>query len=157
MAKSTIKIPAVVSADPQFKALVAALDSKEKALAAFNRIKQSEVDPRIAELVAVGFTEAQAKAALVEGEAVVAEAPAPAPKVPTTSKERGEALREKQGYGYAKGRVYGGPALAEAIVRVHKTGKPEIVESSGVGRTKAVLVYKEDGGDVAQQNLIKGA
>ena len=77
---------------------------------------------------------------------------AEAPK-PVTSKDVAEALVEEKGYTFTKGRVYGGVTLAEAIVRVHKTGSPQIVQSSGVGRTKGVLVYKEESGDVALQNL----
>lgn len=41
----------------------------------------------------------------------------------------------------------------EAAVRVRKTGSPELIRSSGVGHTKAVLLYREDSGDVAAQNL----
>lgn len=145
------KLTAKVKKDPQFQALVAVLGSDQKALAAFNRVRPTEpaVDPKVAALVDAGFSEAEAKEALAE--------PAQAEvKVPETSKEKAEALAESKGFTYARGRVYGTVALAEALVRVHKTGRPEIVASSGVGRTKAVLVYKEESGDVALQNLTKG-
>lgn len=139
--------------DPQYKALVAALGSHAKAKVAFERLRPStpEVDPRVAQLMETGlFTQAEAEAAVAEQAAPV-EAPAP-----QTSKQKAEALAESKGYTYARGRIYATTALAEAIVRVHKGGKPEIVQSSGVGRTKAVLVYKEESGDVALQNLTQG-
>ena len=44
-------------------------------------------------------------------------------------------------------RVYTNMAIVEAQVRVIKTGKPEIVSSSGVGRTKAVLIQRTESGD----------
>jgi len=119
------RIASKIKQDPQFQALVAALGSEEQAKLAFDGIRQASAEPKLAVVT------------------------------PLSSKQRAEALVEKQGFEYAKGRVYAGPVLAEAIVRVHKTGKPEIVASSGVGRTKAVLVYKEDSGDVALQNLTR--
>jgi hypothetical protein len=148
------RIAAKIKQDPQFKALVAALGSEEKAKIAFDRLRPAapEVDPRVQTLLDAGFTEEQAEKALAEQDAP-AEPAKLAPVTPLSSKDRAEALVSEKGFEYTKGRVYGGPSLAEAIVRVHKTGKPEIVTSSGVGRTKAVLVYKEDSGDVALQNL----
>lgn len=147
------RIASKIKQDPQFQALVATLGSEEKAKVAYDRLRPAapEVDPRVQQLVAAGFSVDEANQALAEApEPVEAPKPKPAPK---SSKERAEELVEKRGFTYAKGRVYGGPTLAEAIVRAYKTGKPEIVASSGVGRTKAVLVYREDSGDVAQQNL----
>jgi hypothetical protein len=148
------RIAAKIKQDPQFKALVAALGSEEKAKVAFDRLRPAtpEVDPRMQTLLDAGFTEDEAKKALEE-EATPAEPAKLAPVTPLSSKERAEALVSDKGFEYTKGRVYGGPSLAEAIVRVHRTGTPQIVTSSGVGRTKAVLVYKEDSGDVALQNL----
>lgn len=148
------RIAAKIKQDPQFQALVAALGSEDKAKIAFDRLRPAapKVDPRIQSLLDAGFTEDEAKKALDEQEAP-AEAPKLTPVTPLSSKERAEALVAEKGFEYTKGRVYCGPTMAEAIVRVHKTGKPEIVTSSGVGRTKAVLVYKEDSGDVALQNL----
>ena len=140
-----------VKSDPQFQTLLAVLGSEDKARAAFDRINGEKVDPQVQKLIDAGFTKADAEKALAgESEAK------PEAKKPTTSKERAEALVEKRGFSYAKGRVYATTALAEAIVRVHKGGKAEIVASSGVGRTKAVLVYREESGDVALQNLTKG-
>lgn len=141
----------------QFDTLVAMLGSEEKARVAMAAVApvEPEVDSRVAELVKAGFKEDEAIAALAAGdaaEAPAAEAEKPAPK---TSKEKAEALVDKQGYGFTSGRVYANGAVAEAIVRVLRKGKPEIVQTSGVGRTKAVLVWREDSGDVAVQNLSK--
>ena len=138
--------------NPQFQALVAVLGSEEKAREAFDRITKPAVDSRVQELMAAGFSEEEAKAALAD------EAPKPkaeAKPVAKTSKERAEELVADKGYDFTKGRVYGGVTLAEAIARVFRSGKPEIVQSSGIGRTKGVLVYKEESGDVALQNLTK--
>jgi len=140
-------INAATKNDPQFQALVAVLGTQAKAKVAFDRIrKNTQPEPELdatATLLAAGFSEEEAAEALA-AEAVEAKNPA-------------DALVEKQGYKHTKGRVYGGPALAEAIVRVHKTGKPEIVASSGKGRVAAVVVFKTESGDVAQQNLTKEA
>lgn len=140
------RINAATKSDPQFQALVGVLGSEAKAKVAFDRIRKDaepKVDPKVQELVDAGFTEEEAAKALAEVEA------------PVEAKDPAEALVESQGYKHTKGRVYGGPSLAEAIVRVHKTGKPEIVPSSGKGRVAGVVVFKTEGGDVAQQNLVK--
>ena len=71
-----------------------------------------------------------------------------------TSKERGDELVQAEGLTFARGRVYLTPDTIEAAVRVRKTGSPEIIRSSGVGRTAAVLLFREESGDVAAQNLI---
>lgn len=135
----------------EFKALVTVFGNEDEALARYKAVFGEVAEPVAApsaldNLIAAGFTKEQAEKAL-------ADKAAPAPAAPATSKEKGEALVTEKGYTFAKGRVYGAVTLAEAIVRVFKTGTPEIVTSSGVGRTKAVLVYKEESGDVAQQNL----
>ena len=109
-------------------------------------------DPRFIELVAILGSEDKALEAFDRLQAVTTPA-TPAAAAPVKSKA--DKLVEKHGYGYAKGRVYATPTLAEAIVRVHRNGKPEIVQSSGVGRTKAVLVSKQESGDVSLQNLTK--
>lgn len=152
------RIAAKIKQDPKFQALLGALGSEEKAKIAFDRLQPAapEVDPRMQTLLDAGLTPEQAEQALTEDEAP-AEPTKLAQVTPLSSKERAEALVADKGYEYTKGRVYGGPSLAESIVRVHKTGKPEIVSSSGVGRTKGVLVYKEDSGDVALQNLTQNA
>lgn len=140
----------------QFKAILAVLKDQDKALAAYyaaNPDQAPQVEPQgdLADLMAAGLTEAQAKAAL----ATPADAPVETPaETPVTSKDVAEALVAERGFTFTKGRVYATGTLAEAIVRVLKNGKPEIVPSSGVGRTKGVLVYKLDSGDVALQNLM---
>lgn len=74
---------------------------------------------------------------------------------PLTPKQQAEALVEKAGLGYTKGRVYVNGAVLEAATRVLKTGTPEVTATSGVGHIAAVLVYREESGDVAIQNLSK--
>lgn len=145
-------IPAQVKNDPQFKALASVLGSDAKALEAFNRVNEGTTeDPRIQELVDAGFSRDKAVAALTADEP--AEVKVEAPKAPKTAKEKADALVEKKGLAYAKGRVYTTTDIIEAQVRVMRSGKAEIVQSSGVGRTKAVLVTREESGDVALQNL----
>lgn len=75
--------------------------------------------------------------------------------VKLTSKELGNQLVTERGLDFTNGRVYGGSQTAEAIVRVLKTHKPEIVESSGEGRTAGVLVFLQADATVALQNLIR--
>ena len=137
-----------IRANAQFQALASVLGSDEKALEAFNRIQppaEAEVDARVQPLLDAGFTPEQVEAALAEGELEV--------EVPPTEKDKAEALVAERGFTYTKGRVYCTPLLADAIKRVHGGKDAEIVPSSGVGRTKAVLVYREESGDVALQNL----
>lgn len=143
----------------QFQTLVAVLGDEESAKIAFDKVHPEAAPVKKAkkakksaedELVAAGFTPEQAKQALADEP----EDDLP-PAAALTDKERGAALVEEKGYGYAKGRVYGNPALAEAIVRVHRSGGAEIVQSSGAGRTAAMLVYREETGDIAIQNLIR--
>lgn len=141
-----------IKSTKKFKALVAVLGSEEAALAAFERAEAPVValPSPVEQLVAAGFTPEEAERALANAGAAVAPVE---PAKPLTSKDRGEALVAERGLAFAKGRVYVGSAHAEAIVRVLRTGTPEIVQSSGVGRTVAVLVYKEESGDAALQNL----
>jgi len=134
----------------KFQALLAKLGDEDRAMAAYTAAfgdPEPQISDDVRELMEEGFTQAQAEAALA----------APANKVatvtPLSSKERGEALVAERGLAFTKGRVYVTGSHAEAIVRVLKTARPEIVTSSGVGRTKAVLVYREGSGDVALQNL----
>ena len=103
--------------------------------------------PRINALVEAGFTEDEARQLLAEQPAE------PTPQKAEPEVSVAEALVAQHGLTFTKGRVYGGVTLAEAIVRVSKTGTPEIVASSGVGRTAAVLVNRESSGDVSVQNL----
>lgn len=139
-----------IKSTSKYKILLARLGSEEAATAAYHAAfgtTEPKVDPAVAELIDAGFTQEEAERALAATPAKLAEV------VPLSSKERGEALVAEKGLTFTKGRVYATGSTAEAIVRVLKTGKPEVVTSSGVGRTKAVLVYKEDSGDVALQNL----
>ena len=147
-----------IKSTTEYKNLLAVLKDDDKALAAYHRLHpEAKPEPKgddpVAQLMAHGFTEEQARLSLATDAAEKVES---APK-PLTSKERGEALVAERGLTFTKGRVYGGGALAEAIVRVGRTGKPEVVQSSGVGHTVGQLVYKEESGDVAIQNLAKPA
>lgn len=155
-------------ATKKFKALIAAGLSETEAfnvLGVGDEAPTVESDP-VADLVTAGFTEVQARKIIADraagegkvkgkkkGKKAKAEA-APEPEV-ISPKQAAEALVAQQGMTFTRGRVYGGIELAKAIVRVSETGTPEIVASSGVGRTSAVLVYRETSGDVAQQNLMK--
>jgi hypothetical protein len=113
------------------------------------------VNPNVVNLTAAGFTPEEIAKILDEAETEAAAPEAPEAKVKlVTSKEKGDALVAERGLKFAKGRVYLTPDGAEAFVRVRKTGTPEIIQSSGAGRTAAVLFFKTDTGDVALQNLI---
>lgn len=114
---------------------------------------------KVAALVATGaFTEAEARK-VVEAQFFTPTATAtvsldkPAKVAPPTSKEQADALVAQRGLAHTKGRVYVTGTILEAAARVLKNGKPEVVASSGVGRTVAVVIFREDSGDVAIQNL----
>lgn len=136
----------------KYQALLAILGDEAKALSAYRAVDVPAADPKITALVAAGYTEEQAKRALGAEAATPA---TPAEPEPVAAKDAGKALVVEQGYDFARGRVYVTPDTIEAAVRVRKNGSPEIVASSGVGRTKAVLVYKEESGDVALCNLFR--
>ena len=87
-----------------------------------------------------------------KGKGKKAKAQAPAE---LTAKQVAEALVAQRGLAFTRGRVYTNGPIIEAQVRVLKTGTPEVVQTSGVGRIVAVLIYREDSGDVAVQNLAK--
>lgn len=117
---------------------------------------------RVAALVATGkFTEAQARsivAAAAQPQHFTPTVPAqaaPAKAEPVTSKAQADVLVTQQGLAHAKGRVYLTGAMLEAGARVLKNGTPEIIASSGAGRTTHVLIFRTDGGDLAAQNLYK--
>ena len=150
----------------KYKALVSVGLSPEDAAKAYRRVVLGEeppveplepaVDP-IAKLMEAGLTKSQAKKALKAGTpSVPVPVPVPAP-APVAKQSATDALVEKHGFAFAKGRVYVTPAIIEGTVRVTKTGSPEIVTSSGVGRTSAVLLFRTPGGDCAIQNLTKEA
>jgi hypothetical protein len=156
----------VLTQDPQFNLSdVAAL-----AVLGFtvDAVPEPEVDPDVARLVETGaFTPEEAEAAIREVKAMSPEpatptedepAPEPtAPKVELTSEEKGDALVAEHGLKFTRGRVYLTADDIEAAVRVRKTGSPEIVQSSGVGHTKAILFFGTPSGAVAAQNLTKSA
>lgn len=154
----TTKTIAQVQQTKQYKALIAIGLNPDAALkAAGTKLGvtfAAPVDERLQTLIAGGFTEAEAREQLGLVDATTP-AVKPEPVKALTSKEQGDALVEAQGLAFTKGRVYVTPDINEAIVRVRKTGRPETVASSGVGRTKAVLIFREESGDVAVQNLTR--
>jgi len=168
---STISRP---KATKKYKALIAAGVSESDALDILGGKEPAPAaDDALAGLVAGGFTEEQATKILADRDAQAKPAKkgkgkkgkkakasaaikAEVAEVVAASmspKERAEALVAQNGLTFTRGRVYVTPAIIEALVRVTKTGKPEVITASGVGRVAAVLVYKEESGDVAVQNL----
>lgn len=147
----------------KFKALIAAGLSETDAFAVMgvdgNMPNDAEPDA-LTQLVDAGFTQDEAAKILADRDTGKGKkkkgkkAKAQAPEA-LTPKQEAEALVASKGLTFTRGRVYGGASLAEALVRVMKTGSAEIVTSSGVGRVSAVLVYRETSGDVAMQNLSK--
>lgn len=140
-------------ATKKFKALVAALGSEEAAVTAWNARypdnaigKTKEALPEdVQTLVDAGFAEDEAR------ELVAQKASEP---VPLTSLEQAEALVAKAGLIHVRGRVYSSTETIEAQVRVLKTGKAEVVRTTGDHRIKAVAIWRTDEGDsVAVQNL----
>lgn len=122
----------------KYKALLAVGLTDEKAQGVMNPASTSPLDI----LLEGGWNEDEARAILAGGTVEPDEPLDPA-----------EALVESSPYSYTKGRVYVTTSIIEACVRVIKTGKPEIVKTSGNGRTKAVLIKREDSGDASIQNL----
>ena len=101
-------------------------------------------------LLVLGRTDVPAKSEQTEQVAVLT-----APTDKPQKADKGARLVEKKGYAFTSCRVYVNMSIVEATVRVLKTGKPEIITSSGVGRTKAVLIQRMESGDVSVQNLTK--
>src|SRR4051794_21053541 len=93
---------------------------------------------QVAKLVADGMTKKAAKTALKALASVDASAPAKATAKKATAKKKaaapaqtvGEALVEKHNYAFSSGRIYATEDVALGIVRVLKTGTPEIVQTS---------------------------
>jgi hypothetical protein len=142
-----------VKATKQYKALFAALQSEELALAAYAKIN-TPVEVVVAEptpteiLLNAGFTAEQVATALeAPVEAVVVEVAV------ETAAEKQDRLVASKGYQYSKGRVYLSKSTLEAAARTLKSGRSQIVSTSGVGRTKALLLSKTETGDVSVQNL----
>lgn len=139
----------------KYHALIAIGYTDEQALKALANLGITEPEPLpefpvVQQLVASGeFTKEEAEALVAS---LSPDQPVHTP-APLTPKQQAEALVEKSGLGYAKGRVYVNGDVLEAATRVLKTGTPEIAKTSGVGRVVALLVYKEESGDVALQSL----
>lgn len=151
------KTDAQIARTKKYQALIQVGLSPEDAAKRYRQIVEGqapepEANP-LQQLLDAGFDETEARAILGSGSVAEPEAKvAPAKK---TSQEIGEALVEEHGLAFTKGRVYVTPDIIEAAVRVRKTGSPEVVTSSGVGRTAAVLIFQTEGGDTALQNLAK--
>lgn len=116
-------------------------------------------DPRVAMLVAGGFTREQALEALARTtqttQATQASAvPATATPTPTPEQLR-EELVAKAGMTYTRGRVYLSTTAIETCVRVRKTGRPEVLAVREGTHIAGLLVYRTDTDDVAVQNLAK--
>lgn len=164
-------------ATKKYKALIAAGLNDNEALGVLGITPEQAdvevvVDPRIEALKDGGFTEEQALQILTDQDAgtkvkgkkkgkkakVTAAIKAEAAEVLAASlspKQRAEALVAERGLAFTRGRVYVTGELIEAQARVMKTGAPEVGNASGVGRVSAVLIYREESGDVALQNLSK--
>lgn len=160
-----------------YKALIAAGKTERKALRKCGVVEVKPVtddSAKVAALVATGlYNEAEAKAVVAgqfftptQATQVDLTKPAkkakkgvslakPEPVVEATSKTASDALVAQSGYAHGRGRVYVNAAIVEGIVRVLKTGTPEIVNTSGVGRVPAVVIFREDSGDVAVHNLYR--
>lgn len=139
-----------------YKALIAEGKSPAKALKRLTRDQTPKADPnaaKIAALVATGeFTQAEA-VQIVAAQHFTPTAVAKATK--ETSSDTADRLVAEAGLAHARGRVYVSPTIIEATVRVSKGGSPEVVATSGVGRTTHVVVFRTEGGDVALQNCYR--
>jgi hypothetical protein len=160
-ATATVLTPAQVGGikrSKKFAALVTNGFTEAEALSLLG-VPAQPADPaaeKVAALVATGsFTEAEARS-IVEAQFFTPTATATAVKPePVTSKTLADNLVAQAGLAHTKGRVYVTGSILEAAARVLKTGTPEIIATSGVGRTKAVVIFREDSGDVALQNLFQ--
>ena len=123
------------------------------ALAVLGHTVEPKADPRLAELVEAGFTPEEAAELLEDTDTEPDTEPEPEPEPELTSKERADALVAEHDLTFTRGRVYLSRDAIEAQVRVFKTGTPEIVATSGVGRAKAVVFYLSESGDLAAQHL----
>jgi hypothetical protein len=154
-----------------YKALLADGVTERKALKRLGVVKVKPVtDPAttVAALIATGlYSETEAQA-VVSGQFFTPTATVTAlgksakkakkdvePEPEATSKTAADALVAQSGYAHGRGRVYVNAAIVEGIVRCLKTGSPEIINTSGVGRVPAVVIFREDSGDCALHNLYK--
>lgn len=153
-----LKSDAQIARTKKYQALIAVGLSPEAAAKKYREVVEGlapePVSDPAQDLLDAGFSQDEVDAIIGAGATPEVEAVVAKP-VAKTSQELGEALVEQHGLAFTKGRVYVTPDIIEAAVRVRKTASPEVVTSSGVGRTAAVLVFKTDGGDVAIQNLAK--
>jgi hypothetical protein len=125
------------------------------ALAVLGHTVEPKADPRLAELIEAGFTPEEAAELLEDTDTTpdTEPEPEPEPEPELTSKDRADALVAEHDLTFTRGRVYLSRDAIEAQVRVFKTGTPEIVATSGVGRAKAVVFYLSESGDLAAQHL----
>lgn len=107
-----------------------------------------KADP-LADLVAAGWSPEIAQAIIDSG----ATATDTAPVEEQDTRTEAERLVAESGFDYTKGRVYVTPSIVKAVIRVTESGRPEIVPTSGAGRTKAVLLNRTESGDTFIQNL----
>ena len=129
----------------KFKALIAVGLSEDQALAQLGEAKPDEADANIARLVSAGYTETEAHAILNPSVEVVVETP----------KQVADLLVESRGLTHTRGLVRLNTEAIEAAVRVLKTGKPEVINSSDEGHVVALSIYRENN-VVAVQNLVGG-
>jgi hypothetical protein len=146
--RRTEKFKACITAKVDPDLAVKALDPELHA--ALHPVEADPLTAQVAALVAANFTEAEARRLL--GGTATEVTPAEAA---VAVKDEAEALVAAKGLAFTKGRVYVTGSILEAAARVLKGKKPEIVASSGVGRTSAVLVFCLPSGDAAIQNLHK--
>lgn len=153
-----------IRATPQYKALRSILGADGKARfsapVALAKVKALMCpDPEAPtttsdkqELIDAGFSPEHAAEALAEVESATVESIVEAK--PKSPKDLADELVASQGLRHTRGLVYTNTAIIEAQARVMKTGSPEVHKTSGIGHTKAVVVYKSDSGEVAVGNLV---
>jgi hypothetical protein len=137
--KDVLSVLVAAGIDPE----VAASKAREKALAAHGMTEANDMDARVAKLIEAGISKAEAIELLTGTVAAEVE----------DDRSEGERLVEQNSLAFTKGRVYVTGSILEVAARVLKTGSPEIARTSGKGRVAAVLVQREESGDVSIQNL----
>lgn len=153
-----LKTDAQIARTKKYQGLIAVGLSPEDAIKAYRRVVEGLAEPEpepevnpLQPLLDAGFTQEEAQAILASGNT---EPTAEEAKPEPTAQELAEALVVEKGFDFARGRVYVTPDMIESAVRVRKTGAAEIIASSGAGRTKAVLLFRTESGEVALQNLL---
>lgn len=155
-------IPVGVRRTTKYKALLAIGLDPDTAYAKYVDLTKPKPAPApepmtpeqaVAKLVTEGgWTEAEAKVILAQGTATET---ATEPKE-LTPKEQADAMVAERKLKHTKGRTYATGAVNEAITRVLKTGRPEIVQTAGEGEDKhvvGVVIFPAGKGVVACQNL----